>query len=48
MREAVERCIKAKDVNFGAYCGVSDSSQAVWDLSNAEREPGYEPQDGIR
>ena len=43
----VRRCIEVKDLAFGVYYGVSDNSHAVWDLSNATRDLGYHPQDGI-
>ena len=44
----MRRCIEAKDIAFGVYYGVSANSNAVWDISNAERDLGYRPKDGIR
>jgi nucleoside-diphosphate-sugar epimerase len=46
--QLVRRCIAVRDVSFGVYWGVSDNSHAVWDLSNAERDLGYRPRDGVR
>jgi nucleoside-diphosphate-sugar epimerase len=33
------------DVGFGVYYGVSKNKGMFWDISNAEQELGYEPQD---
>ncbi|PIY97183.1 MAG: NAD(P)-dependent oxidoreductase [Candidatus Kerfeldbacteria bacterium CG_4_10_14_0_8_um_filter_42_10] len=33
------------DVGFGIYYGVSDNTGRFWDISNAEKELNYEPQD---
>jgi nucleoside-diphosphate-sugar epimerase len=33
------------DVGFGIYYGVSRNKGMFWDISNAEEELGYEPQD---
>jgi len=33
------------DVKFGIYYGVSDNPKRFWDISNAETELGYHPQD---
>jgi uronate dehydrogenase len=48
LEQLVRRCIEVEDISFGVYYGVSANSQAVWDLSNAERDVGYQPKDGIR
>ena len=48
VEQMVRRCIETEDITFGVYYGVSGNSGAVWDLSNAERELGYRPTDGIR
>jgi NAD+ dependent glucose-6-phosphate dehydrogenase len=36
------------EVGFGIYYGVSDNAKRFVDISNAERELGYHPQDGFR
>jgi nucleoside-diphosphate-sugar epimerase len=46
--QLVRRCIDAENVKFGVYYGVSGNAQAVWDTSNAARDLGYRPKDGIR
>jgi NAD+ dependent glucose-6-phosphate dehydrogenase len=33
------------DVKFGIYYGVSNNAQRFWDISNAEAELGYHPED---
>jgi len=33
------------DVKFGIYYGVSNNSKRFWDISNAEAELGYHPED---
>lgn len=33
------------DVKFGIYYGVSNNKGRIWDISNAEKELGYRPQD---
>ena len=45
--QLVRRCIEAENIRFGVYYGVSGNAQAVWDISNAERDLGYRPKDGI-
>lgn len=35
----------ASNVGFGIYYGVSDNAGKFWDISNAEKELGYRPQD---
>ncbi|MFH1178420.1 MAG: NAD(P)-dependent oxidoreductase [bacterium] len=35
----------ASNVGFGIYYGVSDNAGRFWDISNAEKELGYRPQD---
>ena len=39
------KCSLTADVEFGIYYGVSDNRKRFWDISNAERELGYRPQD---
>lgn len=33
------------EVKFGIYYGVSNNTGGIWDISNATKELGYEPQD---
>jgi hypothetical protein len=33
------------DIGFAVYYGVSDNKGMFWDISNAEEEIGYKPQD---
>lgn len=33
------------EVKFGIYYGVSNNTEGIWDISNAKKELGYEPQD---
>ncbi|GIV95813.1 MAG: NAD-dependent epimerase [Herpetosiphonaceae bacterium] len=33
------------DVQFGIYYGVSDNRRRFWDISNAQAELGYQPED---
>jgi hypothetical protein len=42
--QIVQRSLAA-DVRFGIYYGVSGNARRFWDISNAERELGYQPQD---
>ncbi len=42
--QLVQKAIEA-DVKFGIYYGVSNNTGRFWDISNAERELGYIPQD---
>ena len=42
--QLVQRSIEA-DVRFGIYYGISGNTRAYWDLQNARRELGYDPQD---
>jgi NAD+ dependent glucose-6-phosphate dehydrogenase len=37
-------CVES-DVRFGTYFGVSDNTGRYWDIANAKRDLGYEPQD---
>lgn len=39
------KCSLQADVKFGIYYGVSNNQKRFWDISNAERELGYRPQD---
>ena len=38
-------CCLTADVPYGIYYGVSNNTQRFWDISNAERELEYRPQD---
>jgi len=42
--QLVQKAIES-DVKFGIYYGVSNNTGRFWDISNAERELGYIPQD---
>jgi NAD+ dependent glucose-6-phosphate dehydrogenase len=46
-RDLVElvKCSLRADVGFGIYYGVSNNRGRFWDISDAERELGYHPQD---
>ncbi|HEY9151311.1 MAG TPA: hypothetical protein VIN60_00380, partial [Anaerolineales bacterium] len=33
------------DVKFGIYYGISNNAKCFWDISNAEAELGYLPED---
>jgi glycogen synthase len=33
------------NIDFGVYYGVSNNKGRFWDISNAEDEIGYKPQD---
>ena len=48
LEQLVRRCIEATDIAFGVYYVVSANSNAVWDISNAERDLDYRLKDGIR
>ncbi len=39
------KCSLLADVGFGIYYGVSNNRGRFWDISDAERELGYHPQD---
>lgn len=39
------QCIEAEDLNWAIFCGVSRGGEGKWDLSNAQAQLGYEPQD---
>jgi nucleoside-diphosphate-sugar epimerase len=39
------KCSLQADVGFGVYYGVSNNLRRFWDISGAERELGYHPQD---
>lgn len=38
-------CCLTSTVSFGIYYGVSRNAKRFWDISNAERELGYQPRD---
>jgi uronate dehydrogenase len=40
----VQKAIET-DIGFGIYYGVSNNTGRFWDISNAERDLGYIPQD---
>lgn len=42
--QLVDKSLKA-NVGYGIYYGVSDNDSRFWDIENARRELGYEPQD---
>ena len=42
--QLVKRSILS-EVKFGIYYGVSNNKGKFWDISNAQEEIGYEPQD---
>ena len=44
--QLVERCIEAPDeLRFGCYYGVSRNTWRIWDISDAEAQLGYRPDD---
>lgn len=38
-------CALEADVRYGIYYGISNNTRRYWDLSNAQQELGYKPQD---
>ncbi|UCG12145.1 MAG: NAD(P)-dependent oxidoreductase [Deltaproteobacteria bacterium] len=46
-RDLIQLFMKSilSDVTFGIYYGVSDNRSCFWDISNARKELGYQPQD---
>jgi nucleoside-diphosphate-sugar epimerase len=50
-RDAVhlfDRCLQAPDdVKFAVFYGVSNNKWRIWDISEAQRLIGYEPQDNL-
>ena len=44
LTQLITRSLHA-DTPYGVYFGVSNNTQRHWDISNAQREIGYEPQD---
>lgn len=46
-RDLVELIRKSilSDIDFGVYYGVSNNRERFWDISNAKKELGYEPED---
>lgn len=42
--QLIEKSLAA-DVKFGIYYGISDNRGAVWDITNARQELGYDPLD---
>ena len=45
MAQLVWRCIEAKHLKWGIFYGVSRGGEKKWDLGNARRLLGYEPED---
>ncbi len=43
--QLVWRGIEAGRVKFGIYYGISRNTRRTWDISNAERDLGYAPED---
>lgn len=43
--ELIRRSILS-DIKFGIYYGVSNNKGRFWEISNAEKDLGYKPQDG--
>jgi len=44
MVQLVHRSLAA-EVKYGIYYGISGNTRRYWDISNAQRELGYQPQD---
>ncbi len=44
MVQLVHRALEA-DVEYGIYYGISGNTRRYWDISNAQQDLGYEPQD---
>ncbi len=42
--QLVKRSLKA-DVKFGIYYGVSNNKKRFWDIEDAKRDLGYQPED---
>jgi uronate dehydrogenase len=48
MAHLMDRCIAAPDdVRFAIFYGVSNNKWRIWDISEAQRLIGYEPQDNM-
>ncbi len=43
--QLVRRSIEAESIKFGIYYGISNNTQAYWDIQNARNDLGYDPQD---
>jgi nucleoside-diphosphate-sugar epimerase len=43
--QLVKKSICSENVKFGIYYGVSNNKGRFWDISNAEQELGFHPQD---
>jgi len=41
----VDACLRAEQINFGIYYGVSDNPYRFWTLDNARADLGYWPED---
>jgi uronate dehydrogenase len=39
------KCLRAESVPFAIFFGVSNNTDRFWDISNAQRLVGYDPQD---
>jgi len=44
LAQLLEKCLRT-DLAFGVFFGVSNNTGRFWDVSNAQRLLGYEPQD---
>ena len=42
----VDACLRAEQIDFGIYYGVSDNPYRFWSLDNARADLGFWPQDG--
>ena len=47
MAQLIHRSLEA-DLRFGIFYGTSDNTPAIFDLSGAKQELGYEPQDRLK
>ena len=43
--QLVRRSLSAESVGYGIYYGVSNNRKRFWDITDAERDLGYHPQD---
>ena len=43
--QLVRRSIDTPNIRFGIYYGISNNARGYWDLTNAQSELGYTPQD---
>lgn len=45
LAQLVWRCMEARELDWGIFYGVSKGGEQKWDISNARRLLGYEPED---